>query len=160
MREFSISIEINAPAYIIWQTLMEFDHYHDWNPLFTVQQWELRVGGFLDLAPIKKNPKSRKRSNAIIRTKIEAIDEQQQLVLSRCLMHSSLVHMVHYFEINPSDRGTIIFSQRWLATGVLIPLMWRTLCKAMARFDQLNQALKSHAEHLGNSDINSDLGDK
>lgn len=146
MREFSISVDINAPATIIWQALMDFDHHQDWNPMFSVQQRQLCAGGFLHLAPKNSTTKRPKKADSSTKVRIEAIEQERALVLSRSLMHSSLVHMTHYFELKPGKAGCIIFTQRWQATGILIPIMWGKLCQGMATFDRLNQALKSHAE--------------
>ncbi|MCC6278637.1 MAG: SRPBCC domain-containing protein [Oligoflexia bacterium] len=41
------SIEIRAPAEQVWQELMDFQSFHEWNPLFTLIEGDMRIGGRL-----------------------------------------------------------------------------------------------------------------
>jgi hypothetical protein len=138
MREFKISVEINASRQQVWKTLVDFDSYANWNPLFLVNKRDFGPGGFLDLVALRKKSTSKVR--------VVSIKVDEQMVLSRHLLHASLIHMDHYFELVEGNKCNTIFTQRWQTSGLLVPLMWGRLSRAMAKFQRLNTALKQHVE--------------
>jgi hypothetical protein len=48
-KELISSIEIDAPAPVVWQVLVDFDAFPTWNPFITSAQGPVQVGGRLTL---------------------------------------------------------------------------------------------------------------
>ena len=78
--------------------------------------------------------------------RVDEIVPGRRFVLSRDLFHRKLVHLTHSFAIHELEPRATRFTQRWEATGLLVPLMWNKLASVMAKFEAFGADLKVHVE--------------
>jgi hypothetical protein len=53
----------------------------------------------------------------------------------------------HIFEIEPTKAGSVRFVQRERFSGILVPLLWRSLDKSTRKgFNEMNAGIKRKAE--------------
>ena len=141
MREFSIGIEIAAPASSVWEVLVDFQSYSDWNPMLSVCHGTLHEGS--DLLFELAGEQDARRS---VHARIDRIEKERALVLSRSVFHPLFAHLVHSFELVTPSESRTRFTQRWQCSGVLVPVLWTRFTAGMAKFEAFSSALKHRVE--------------
>tara|TARA_R110002096_G_scaffold91303_5_gene206616 strand:- start:793 stop:1239 length:447 start_codon:yes stop_codon:yes gene_type:complete len=147
MRHFEIQVDITAPKEKVWEVLVDFDNYVDWNPTITKVTGNFEAGGTITF----KFRKAPRPTDAYV----ESIDEGRMFVFSRCLLLPSLIHMVHDFELQVLEHGETRLIQRWHCRGLLVPLIWKKLTSGMKTFNKFNGALKSYVENKTHESVRS-----
>lgn len=140
VRELRESIEIDAPPEAVWEVLVDFTSYPDWNPFIRriegvpVRGERLRVR----IEP----PGSR---GATVKPRVEVADPERKLEWAGHLFVPGLFDGRHSFEIEPLDDDRVRFVQRERFSGLLVGLL---LDEASVRrgFDAMNRALKARVE--------------
>ncbi len=138
----STTIEINAPADRVWNILMDFPQYPDWNPFLRQIDGEVTVGNRITA---RIQPPGGK-AMTFKPTVLVATPEQE----FRWLGHfgfSGIFDGEHIFRIEPIGPDRVQFIQEERFSGLLAPLLLRFLGKqTLAGFTAMNQALKERAE--------------
>jgi hypothetical protein len=143
MHQILTDIEVNAEPVVIWSILTDFPSYPDWNPFIR------RIAG----TPAKGNrltisvqpPDGRPRTFTPL--VLESIENRELRWRGR-LPVPGLFDGEHYFRIESLAPGRSRFTHGERFTGALVPLLRRTLDRSIrAGFIEMNQALKSRAEH-------------
>lgn len=138
MRAFELSTDIQAPPTRVWETLEHLEGYDNWSSFLPYAAGSLRRGGTVYLRA--------KYSQAPVSIEVDEIVPGRRFVLSRDLFHRKLVHLTHSFAIHELEPRATRFTQRWEATGLLVPLMWNKLASVMAKFEAFGADLKVHVE--------------
>ena len=141
MGQIDESIEIKAAPEQIWQVLLDFSRYPDWNPQIIQLTGEPKLGASLD-EWVEVSPGKRMR----FKTTILELDAPHRLVWRGTYGASWLFCGVHQFILEPMEDGrTTRLIQREKFSGLLVPLM--NVEESAAGYRRMNEALKQRVEN-------------
>jgi hypothetical protein len=142
-RELITQIEIDAPAQVVWEILVDFERHPEWNPFIEEIAGEASRGSRLSLTV--RPPGGHATSFA---PTVLAADEAREL---RWLGRVGLPRIFdgeHRFVLEPLGTGRVRLVHAERFRGILVPLLWRSLAtRTREGFEQMNRALKERAEH-------------
>jgi hypothetical protein len=141
MRTFEISTTIHSPPAPIWDTLVDFDHFHEWNSVVPTGRGCAIPGTRLHLAV--KQPRGDIQP---LRPIVIAVHPNTHLILAATVLHPALVHMEHHLILQPLQLNATQLIQRWICSGLLVPILWARLVGEMRVFAQFGEDLKRHVE--------------
>ena len=135
-------IEIDAPTDVVWDVLVDLDHYPDWNPFIVEAVGTVAVGQRLTnrLQP----PGGRAMTFKPVVTEVESGRSFEWLGR---LGLPALVDGRHRFELRPTSSGATrrVHTERF--GGLLGPLLRRSLDRnTVPGFEAMNEAMKQRAE--------------
>jgi hypothetical protein len=141
--ELHSDIEIEAPPDQVWDVLTDFDAYPDWNPFVRRIDGEPVVGTQLEV--VLEPPGGRAMT---FQPEVLAAQPTREFRwLGRLWGVPKLFDGEHIFEIEPLGQGRTRFVQREKFSGVLVPLLARSLMTNTRRgFEAMNRALKERVE--------------
>jgi len=143
MHQIVTDIEIHASPAAVWKILTDFASYGDWNPFLRRIEGEPIEGSTLDIA--LKPPTGRRFD---FRPRVIACIENRELRWAGRLLIPGLFDGEHFFRIEALRPGSVKFTHGENFTGILVPVLRRFLDRGIrAGFIEMNQALKSRAEH-------------
>lgn len=135
-------ISINASAERVWSLLVDFPSHQRWNPFIRSIEGELEVGRVLKVAIQPPGSKGMR-----FRPTVLAVEPNRELRWKGKLLVPGLCDGEHYFKLESQPGGTITFHQGELFSGVLVPLLKRSLDTATRQgFIAMNVAIKRLAE--------------
>lgn len=143
MREIRTEIDINAPAAKVWQTLMDFNGWANWNPIVNAANGNAAKGSKLDITMKGDNGKDGPKYQATI-TQFE----NSKLFRWRAkMMGGIMMTNDKVFELESTPAGTHLVHKE-LFSGIMPGLMWGKLNKFVpAMLDSMNSALKDLTEN-------------
>jgi hypothetical protein len=145
VKELRSQVEIEAPAERVWQVLTHFDAYPDWNPFIR------RVNGRPEVDEqlvVRMRPSGTK--GMTFRPTVLKAEPNRQLRWLGHLLVPGLFDGEHIFEIEELDEDRVLFTQREIFRGLLVPLLARSLDRETQRgFEEMNRALRERAETTG-----------
>ena len=142
MLELRTEIEIQATAERVWQMLIDFDNFPNWNPFIRRASGEIKTGARLE---VRIQP-SGAGGMTFRPTVLKAEPERELRWLGRLLM-PGLFDGEHVFTIEPFGESRVRFTQSEIYTGLFVPLLARRLNTDTRRgFEEMNRALKTRAE--------------
>lgn len=138
--ELRTEIEIEAPPDRVWDALVDFDAYRDWNPFISSIRGKLEVGARLvvDLSP----PESR---TVTLRPKLLVVDPGRELRWKGHFFVKGLFDGEHFFKLSPTETGTRLVQGEDFS-GLLVQRMGPALTKTARGFVAMNQALRRRLE--------------
>jgi hypothetical protein len=141
MKKLQAQIEIEATPETVWDTLMDFASYPQWNPFVTSIKGEPTVGS--ELRATIDPPGGKK---ATFKPTVTAVEPNSYFEWLGKLGLKGIFDGRHQFRIEPSPSGST-FTQSEEFTGFLAPLLMRFLDKSTrAGFEAMNVAIKDRAE--------------
>jgi len=142
MKELHSEIEIEASAERVWKVLTNIAAFPQWNPFIRRASGEIRTGERLE---VHMQPSGAKAMT--FRPKVLKVEPNRELRWRGQLWVRGLFDGEHIFTIENIAPARVRFVQREQFSGVLVPLLARSLDRDTKRgFDEMNQALKSQAE--------------
>jgi hypothetical protein len=142
VKELRSQIEIDAPAERVWQVLTDFAAYPEWNPFIR------RVRGRAEVEEqlvVRMRPSGTR--GLTFRPTVTKAEPSRELRWLGHLLVPGLFDGEHIFEIEELDRGRVLFIQREVFKGLLVPLLARSLERDTQRgFEEMNRALRERAE--------------
>jgi hypothetical protein len=141
MRELHTSIEIDSTPERVWEILTDFPSYPEWNPFIRSIAGEVVPGAELR---VRIQPPGG-RAMRFTPTVLEAAPQRELRWLGH-LFVPRLFDGEHRFHIEAVGEGRVRFAQAERFTGVLVPLLARTLDPTRRGFEAMNEALKRRAE--------------
>jgi hypothetical protein len=139
MKTVSATIQIGAPPEAVWAVLTDLDRYQDWNPLFREASGQVAVGNRIKLRSV--HPANGRMMT--VQPKITVAEPGAELRWVASL--PGIMSGEHLFKLTPADGGTRL-EQSETFRGLLTIFTGKTLAKAGASFQALNEALKQQAE--------------
>ncbi|MBI3200234.1 MAG: SRPBCC domain-containing protein [Myxococcales bacterium] len=134
-------IEIAAPPDRVWQVLVGFAEYPEWNPYVTTVEGQLTEGAELTLTLTSTDGSERRQRATVVK-----VDAPRCLRYRTRFLMRRLFEGEHYFELGAIDGGRTRFVQGEDLSGALVQHMGPRLT-AMARgFVGMNEALKKRVE--------------
>src|SRR5215218_8053512 len=148
MKELRSQIEIEATAERIWQVLTDFAAYPEWNPFIR------RVNGQPEVEEqlvVRMRPSGTR--GMTFRPTVTKVESNRQLRWLGHLLVPGLFDGEHIFEIEKLDEDRVLFIQREVFKGLLVPLLARSLDRNTQRgFEEMNRALRERAETTDQAD--------
>lgn len=142
MKELRSQIEIQASAERVWQILTDFVSFPQWNPFIRRASGNVQVGERLE---VKIQPSS--ASGMTFRPTVLKAEPNRELRWLGHLLIPGLFDGEHIFTIEPLGTNRVLFVQREIFTGLLVPLFTGRIDTSSRRgFEEMNQALKVRAE--------------
>ncbi len=138
-------IEIDAPPHRVWDALVDFDAYPGWNPFIRTIGGAARPGGRLrvEIHPPGRRPMT-------FRPVVLRAQPHRELRWRGRLLLPGLLDREHIFSIAPLLTARVRFSQREHFSGLLVPLLRRTLLDVTRRgFEEMNRALERRCALTG-----------
>ena len=143
MIELHAEVEINASAECVWRELADFTSYPQWNP-FTprISSDQPRIGEPLD---VRFEPPGARAIT--LRVKVIDVKPNHELRWQGHLLASGVIEGDHSFVIRMLEGNRILFIQREVFRGLLVPLFARTLASHVQQgYEEMNLALKQRCE--------------
>ncbi len=139
MKQIKTEILINASSEKVWQILMDFDNYPNWNPFIKYIQKSKSDSSKLEIE-IQPPNGNKIQFNPIILDQIQ----NKKFSWKGKLLVSGLFDGEHIFELiaNPDGSTTFIHSEKF--SGILVPFI--NLKSTEKGFILMNQKLKQLAE--------------
>jgi hypothetical protein len=138
MRSFATTASIRATPDTIWSILTDAAKYPDWNPTVTKVDGRIAIGERVTLhvtiSPGRAFP-----------VRVASMKRPTSMVW-RGGMPLGLFTGERTFTLGPQVNGTVEFTMRETFTGLLAPLISRTLPDLQPAFDEFAASLKREAE--------------
>jgi hypothetical protein len=138
MKSFAAQTSICATRDKIWSILTDAARYPDWNPTVTKVEGRIALGERISLH-VTINP-GRAFPVSVVTL------EPPGLMVWRGGMPLGLFVGERRFTLTPKPDGIVDFAMRETFTGLLAPLIGRTLPDMQPAFDEFAAALKREAE--------------
>ncbi|MDS1270918.1 SRPBCC domain-containing protein [Lipingzhangella sp. LS1_29] len=141
MRTIETTVTIAAPPRVVWQILVEFEEYQEWNPFIVWAEGSATVG-----ATIKAHITPPGQKGMTHRPVIADADPESRLRWVGTLPIPGLFSGTHEFLLDQENGGTRLVHREEF-TGLLVPFLGGTLRRTEVGFGELNRALKERAEN-------------
>lgn len=138
------SIEIDAPAALVWSVLLDFRTYFEWNP-FVLGIHGLTIPGERLQVSIRP-PRSRSMT---FNPRVLTVTGGRELRWLGRFVLPGLFDGEHYFRLEPIGASRVRFLHGEAFSGLLVGLAKDSLLTATRDgFEEMNRALKRRAESL------------
>lgn len=141
MKQIKTEIVIDSTPEKIWEVLMDFNNYPNWNPFIQSIEGEQSINGRLKVSihPPDGKPMT-------FTPKIQVFEPNKRLIWLGSGPIKWLFDGLHSFELEKTANGQIKFIHQERFTGILVGAFKKTLVKTEIGFNQMNQALKKACE--------------
>ena len=141
MRNLETEIIISASPQQIWQVLLDFEKYPEWNPFIRIEG-TAKVG-----SKLKNTMQLEGRSPQVFKPEVVVVEEQRELRWLGKLFISGLFDGEHYFRLEPVDDRTTRLVHGENFSGILVGILLKMIGKeTLAAFERMNNALKQRVE--------------
>jgi len=137
VKQIKTSIVINASREKIWNILMDFERYHEWNSFIKSISGKVKKGNQIRV----------KLEGMTFKPVVLVLNENTELKWFGHLWFKGLFDGEHKFKLIDNGNGTTKFEQSENFNGILVKLFSRSLDKnTKTGFEQMNKELKLRAE--------------
>lgn len=138
------SLEIAAPAELVWQVLTDFEAYREWNPFVVAASCSLIVGEPMDMRvrvlPFMVQPQ---------REWITSCEEGRGFCYAMSMEPGKLLRSRRCHEITPVDPAASRYESRFAIEGPLSGIVAGLLGSQLRRgFTEMSEEMKARAERL------------
>ncbi len=142
MKSLKTAIEINAPAAKVWQVLMDFAAYAEWNPFIRSIKGKAKVGHQLTNTLHLEGQKPQ-----VFKPTILVVEEGKAFQWLGHLFVKGLFDGHHYFELEAigPNKTRLVHGENFsgLLAGPLLKMIGEATLKG---FEKMNTALKARVE--------------
>ncbi|WP_269850252.1 SRPBCC domain-containing protein [Methanosarcina horonobensis] len=145
-KEISTEIEIFASADRIWQILMDFAAYPQWNPYIKEISGEAKVG-----SKIKVHMKPEWEKGVTLHPRIICLEPRKEFTWKGNFFFPGLLDGEHSFILEEISGHRVRFIQKEKFSGIAIPFIsvsWSIEKGTVRSFGDMNSALKKRAEKV------------
>jgi hypothetical protein len=144
VQQIHSSIDINAPAPLVWAILTDFDAYRRWNPYIRAARGKPTTGDTVQIA--LKGPSHAVTSLCTLMTRVL---EPRELRWRRRHVAPGIYTTEHRFRIEALPAGGVRFHQTQQIKGLFAALFGRGSRRATEEgFHAMSHALKTRAERM------------
>ncbi len=140
MHRIAVTTEIAAPVETVWAELTNTAAFPEWNPFIQELTGELALGGRLRVRIAPPGGKA-----MTFRPTVVVLEPGRRLEWLGRLLLPGIFDGRHRFTLEETETGTRL-TQEETFTGVLVPLLAKTLTKTEDGFREMNEAMKNRAE--------------
>jgi hypothetical protein len=146
--ELKTDIEIQAPAHRVWEILMDFEAYPDWNPFIRTIAGKPDEGERLRVVLHPPESKPSTFTPQVLVSRSPNYAPPFQFRWKGSLPIPGLFTGEHYFVLEPKGENSVHLIHGEVFSGVLVPMLWKNLISTKTRqgFGEMNLALKERAE--------------
>jgi len=137
--QIKTAIDIQATPEAIWRELTNFAFYNDWNPMLQNVRGEARAGSKLKFEVLLGNNKRLKLS-----AKVGKATTHEELHWTGG--SALVIGGTHYFRLEKLSDGQTRLHHGEHFTGLLLPLMAKSIRRSEALYNAMNHALKERME--------------
>lgn len=142
MQQIRTQIQIDAAPEKIWETLMNFDAYPEWNPLVRKIEGEAKRGAGLKIQLQLEGMKPMHFS-----PRIRVLEPRKEFRWLGKMFIPRIFDGEHYFKLEAQPDGSTLFIHGEKFRGILVGLIMRKIKKATLQgFENMNAALKARCE--------------
>lgn len=141
-KEIETTININASANKIWNVLINFEEYENWNSFIISANGQAEINKNLKITIKVDDYKMMS-----FKPKILKVKENNELCWLGKVFVSGIFDGLHYFLIKENNDGTCTFTQAEKFNGILIPFFGKTFINTIKGFEKMNEELKKRAEN-------------
>ncbi len=142
MKSLETEIIIDAPADKVWDILVDFDSYSEWNPFIQSFEGEISEGQRFKVTLQAPNSKP-----MTFRPRCLVLEKNKEFRWLGHLLIKGLFDGEHIFKLEDPGNGTTRFIQKEKFKGVLVPLLWKKIDSDIrSGFIDMNNQLKKRAE--------------
>jgi len=141
MKEIYSEIEINASSKVVWDILMDFDNFPNWNPFIEKISGNPKVGSKIEV--FIQPPDSR---GMTFKPKILDYKPEEKLRWIGTLRIPKIFDGEHSWIIKEINENKVLFVQKEKFSGILVPLLGGMLKNTKKGFKMMNNALKMESE--------------
>ena len=146
MERIETEIEIAAPASLVWNALVDFEHYSAWNSFIRRISGTPTVGARLE---VTIQPPG--QTAMTFRPIVLKADVQRELRWLGTLGIRGLFDGEHSFVLDPRGTESVVLRHSEIFRGLLVPIFAKRLrTSTKAGFEAMNRALKQRAEETLN----------
>ena len=144
MHHLETEILIEATPQELWNVLMDFESYPDWNPFITSIEGNVQVGQSIT---VFLQPPGQKVST--FSPKVLVVNPQKEFRWEGKLLIKGLFDGQHYFQIEPVGDNQTRFIHGEYFKGLLVAPLMRMIGEATRLgFEAMNQALAERVESI------------
>ena len=144
MLELRTETVIDAPVERIWQVLMDFDSYPQWNPFIRSIRGKPVAGSRLEVELGAPGTRPMR-----FRPTVMAVVPNREFRWLGHLGIRGLFDGEHIFELSPPSSASTRFVQRERFRGIFLPFLARRLERDARRgFEEMNHALRERASRV------------
>jgi len=143
MRTLETIIHIHAPLHHVWDTLMEFEKYPEWNPFVKEITGTADKGHQLSVTIQQPGKKAMVFKPLVLKS-----EKQSEFRWKGKFLIKGVFDGEHYFILEQLPNGSTALHHGEIFTGLLVPLMGSVLKKTKQGFENMNMALKERCEKL------------
>ena len=141
-RQLRAEVEVEASPERVWEVLIDFAAYRQWNPFIVQASGDAVPGHRLEL-----HMRLSGRRTTTFRPEVLEADPGRALRWLGRLLVPGLFDGEHSFTIQPTGPDRVRLTQHEEFRGLLVPLVLAMIAKpTLASFHQMNQALKARVE--------------
>jgi hypothetical protein len=140
MRRIATAVDIDAPPAAVWQVLVDFAAYPDWNPFIRRIAGEPRVGARLEVTVQPAN-----RKPMTFRPTVRAVEPSRELRWLGRVLVPGIFDGEHAFVIEQRSGGCH-FRHEETFRGLLVAAFGAMLSDTEQSFVAMNAALKRRVE--------------
>lgn len=136
-------IEIHAPKKLVWDVLIDFEQYHQWNPFTPKVVCDFKIGNPVELhVDMKQNGKT-----SIQKEELLWIKNEESIAWGITSYFPVRTERAQILQSLGSEKTSYYtYDKFW---GILVPLvMWGYRTDIQKGFDAVGEGLKSHCEKL------------
>lgn len=149
-RQIKTEIEIDAPPSAVWNCLVDFERYAQWNPMLEIQRIDHRPGGQVHFAV--KLGKERKAS---FQARISSDEAPHRFAWRGG--NPFTVAGEHFFQLVENADGSTRFIHGERFSGLLLPALWQRLSQSKRLYQRMNEALKQRVDIAHQETVNERL---
>ena len=139
---FQTTIPIAASAEAVWQILIDFERWQDWNPSVPELRGDAQVGSTVRMTLAMPG-----RPSAKVKARLTDVVPARRLCWHGSVGADWLFSGTRRFELDPQPDGTVLVTHVEDVRGLLFPVFQAVMGPAVQKHhDDLNEALKRRAE--------------
>ena len=143
MQTIKTEIQINASANTVWDILMNFSEFSQWNSFIRNIEGEAKEG-----SRVKVKLGVSEEKTMTFNPVVKIVRPQRQFTWLGNLIIPGLFDGEHSFELEAITPNQTRFIHQETFRGLLVPLFSKMLIDTHKSFERMNQDLKQRAESL------------
>lgn len=141
MKKIETVIHIHKPAQQVWNVLMDFEAYPEWNPFITSISGDVSPGNELSITARLPG-----KNEMVFKPKVLKAKPNLELRWKGKLLIKGIFDGEHYFSLTELPNGSTALQHGEIFSGILPHLMPGILDKTLEAFQNMNIALKKRCE--------------
>lgn len=142
MKKIETVIHIHRPPQYVWEVLMDFKNYPNWNPFITGISGKAKKGEQLSVTITLPGKKGMSFSPVILKIK-----PQEEFRWKGKFIVKGFFDGEHYFLLQQLPNGSTSLRHGEIFTGLLPSILSPLLKNTQTGFELMNVALKEHCEN-------------